>query len=152
VPTRDHHVHDDIVRRNVRDELRGFPDAVRVRTNEALRMKTATILIALLLVPSAGIGIALGAGPDQGYDDFRTESSPAIELLPRSTGAVLAQCDPGERAAGGYYEVAGDHEDVAVLGSRRVKVSDDVSGWTVTFQNRTGTTQFVTTRTVCETL
>ena len=115
-------------------------------------MKTAAILVALLLVPTAGIGIALAAGPEHGYDAFRTESSPAIELLPGSTGAVLAQCDPGERAVGGYHQVAGDHEDVAVLASRRVKVSDDVSGWVVTFRNGTGATQLVTTRAVCETL
>jgi hypothetical protein len=115
-------------------------------------MKTAAILIALLLLPSVGIGIALGAGPEHGYDAIRTESSPAIELLPGSTGAVLAQCDPDERAVGGDYQVAGDHQDVRVLSSRRVSVSDDVSGWTVTFQNGTGATQFVTARAVCETL
>jgi hypothetical protein len=113
-------------------------------------MKTAAILIALLVVPSAGIGIALGAGP--GYNDIRTESSPAIELLPGSTGAVLAQCDPGERAVGGDYHVAGDHQDVRVRSSRRVSISEDVSGWAVTFVNHTGATQFVTARAVCETL
>lgn len=113
-------------------------------------MKTATILIALLLVPSVGIGIALGAGPDHGYDDLRTESSPAIELLPGTTGAVLAQCDPGERAVGGGFDVAGDEPDVGVRSSRRVSVSDDVNGWAVTFANRTGETQFVTARAVCE--
>jgi hypothetical protein len=115
-------------------------------------MKAAAILIALLLVPSAGIGVALGAGPGHGYDDIRTESSPSIELLPGSTGAVLAQCDPGERAVGGDYHVAGDHHDVRVRSSRRVAVSEDVSGWAVTFVNRTGATQFVTARAVCETL
>jgi hypothetical protein len=41
---------------------------------------------------------------------------------------------------------------VRVRSSRRVSVSEDVSGWAVTFVNRTGATQFVTARAICETL
>lgn len=114
-------------------------------------MKTATILIALLLVPSAGIGIALGAGPDHGYNGIRTESSPATELLPGATGAVLSQRDPGERSVGGGYHVAGDHPGVVVRSSRGVSLSENVSGWSVTFVNRTDEMQFVTARAFCET-
>jgi hypothetical protein len=110
----------------------------------------AAIAIAVLLVPSVGIGIALGAGPDHGYTGFRTETSPAIELLPGTSGAVLAQCDPAERAIGAGFHVAGDHSGVEVRSSRRVVVSEHVSGWAVTFVNRTGEQQFVTARAVCE--
>jgi hypothetical protein len=115
-------------------------------------MTTVTILIALLLVPSAGIGIALGAGPDHGYDQIRTESSPAIELLPAQKGAVLAQCDPGERSVGGGFQVAGDHPGVAVRSSHGVSISKHVSGWAVTFVNQTDKEQFVTAQAVCEAL
>jgi hypothetical protein len=151
VSTRDHNVHDGIVRRNVRDGLGGDPDARIEPARESGGMKTATILIALLLVPSAGIGIALGAGPDQGYGDIRTESSPSIELLPGATEAVLAQCDPGERSVGGGFHVAGDHPGVVVKSSRGVSLSEHVSGWSVTFVNRTDEGQFVTARAVCGT-
>ena len=113
-------------------------------------MKTAIIITALLLVPSAGIGIAVGAGPDHGYDDIRTESSPVIELLPGTKGAVLAQCDPGERSVGGGYHVVGDHPGVSVRSSRGVSISEHVSGWTVIFVNQTDEAQFVTARAVCE--
>ncbi len=81
---------------------------------------------------------------------LRTDSSAAIELLPGTKGAVLAQCDPGERAAGGGFAVAGDHDGVAVKTSDRVAVSPQVSGWAVTFVNRTSEEQFVTARAVCE--
>lgn len=110
----------------------------------------AAIVIALLLVPTAGIGIAVGAGPDHGYTEIRTETSPAIELLPGASGAALAQCAPGERAIGGGFAVAGDHSGVAVRSSRHVTVSETVSGWAVTFQNGTGDEQFVSSRAVCE--
>jgi hypothetical protein len=96
-------------------------------------MKTAIIITALLLVPSVGIGIALGAGPDHGYSDIRTESSPSIELLPGTKGAVLAQCDPGERSIGGGFQVAGDHPGVAIQSSRGVALSEQWTGWAVTF-------------------
>jgi hypothetical protein len=115
-------------------------------------MKTATILIALVLVPSAGIGVALGAGPDHGYNDIRTETSAAIELLPGTEGSVLAQCDPGERSAGGGYHVAGDDPGVSVRSSHAVSISEHVSGWAVTFANHTDEQQFVTAQAVCETL
>jgi hypothetical protein len=113
-------------------------------------MKTAIILTALLLVPSAGIGIALGAGPDHGYEDIRTESSPAIELLPGAKSAVLAQCDPDERSVGGGFNVAGAHPGVVVQSSTGVSLSEHVSGWSVTFVNRTDEEQVVRARAVCE--
>ena len=65
---------------------------------------------------------------------------------------MLAQCDPGERAVGVDYRVAGGPGDVRVRSSRRVSVSDDVSGWAVTFVNGTSATQFVTATAVCETV
>jgi hypothetical protein len=109
----------------------------------------AAIIIAILLVPTVGIGIAVGAGPEHGYTDLRTENSPAIELLPDSTGAVLAQCDPGERAVGGGFAVAGDHAGVEVRASRRVTIGEQLTGWAVTFVNHTSEAQFVTARAVC---
>jgi hypothetical protein len=110
----------------------------------------AAIVIAILLVPSVGIGIAVGAGPKHGYTDIRTETSPAIELLPGTTAAVLAQCDPGERAVGGGFAVAGDHAGVAVRSSRRAAIGEQLSGWVVTFANHTREEQFVTSRAVCQ--
>ena len=116
------------------------------------RMKAATLVtaVALALVPTAGIGIALGAGPDQGYTDFRTETSAATEVLPGAGAAALAACDPGERAAGGGFDVAGEQPGVEVIESRRVALAENVSGWAVTFRNHSAAERLVTARAVCE--
>lgn len=129
----------------------GTVEAMKTAAPLTAPTRLATLILAAALALAVATGVALGAGHDEGHAAFRTQVSAPIEVLPGTTAAALAECEPGERAVSGSFLIGGDHDGVEVRASRRVVVAPHLSGWLVTARNETSGDQLVTARAVCET-